>query len=74
MSPWKLDFAFNASLASLNLTKIMMKERGMNYSMSNYKTVVAGTFLTKRILDVSRCRPNQSLINHIFKELLGYAA
>ncbi|MBQ6750828.1 MAG: transposase [Bacteroidaceae bacterium] len=72
--PWKLDFAFNASFASLNVAKLMMKERGMDYSMSNFKTLMAGTFLTKRIFDVSRYRPNQTLINHIFKELFGCAA
>ena len=33
--PWKLDSAFNASFASLNVAKMMMKERGMDYSMSN---------------------------------------
>ena len=72
--PWKLDFAFNASFASLNIAKLMMKERGMDYSMSNFKALMAGTFLTKRIFDVSRYRPNQTLINHIFKELFGCAA
>ena len=71
---WKLDFAFNASFASLNVAKLMMKERGMDYSMSNFKTLMAGTFLMKRIFDVSRYRPNQTLINHIFKELFGCAA
>lgn len=73
-APWKLDFAFNASFASLNIAKLMMKERGMDYSMSNFKALMAGTFLTKRIFDVSRYRPNQTLINHIFKELFGCAA
>ena len=72
--PWKLDFAFNASFASLNIAKLMMKERGIDYSLSNFKTLMAGTFLTKRIVDVSRYRPNQTLINHIFKELFGCAA
>ena len=66
--------AFNASFASLNVAKLMMKERGMDYSTSNFKALMAGTFLTKRIFDVSRYRPNQTLINHIFKELFGCAA
>ncbi len=31
---WKLDFAFNASLTSLNVGKLTMKEIVMEYSMS----------------------------------------
>ena len=65
---------FNASLASLNVAKVMMKEREMDYSMSNFKLLMTNTFLTKRIFDASRYRPNQTLINHIFKELFGCAA
>jgi hypothetical protein len=72
--PWKLDFAFNASFASLNVSKLMMKERGMDYSMSNFKSLMVNTFLMKRIFSVSHYRPNQTLINHIFKELFGCAA
>ena len=49
----KLYFAFNASFASLNVAKLMMKERGMEYSMSNFKSLMAGTFLTKQIFEVS---------------------
>lgn len=70
----KLDCAFNASFASLNVAKVMMKERQMEYSMSNFKLLMTNTFLMKRIFDVSRYRPNQTLINHIFKELFGCAA
>ena len=70
----KLDCAFNASFASLNVAKVMMKERQMEYSMSNFKLLMTNTFLTKRIFDVSRYRPNQTLINHIFKDLFGCTA
>ena len=35
---------------------------------------MTNTFLTKRIFDATRCRPNQTLNNHIFKELFGFAA
>ena len=66
----KLDCAFNASFASLNVAKVIMKERGVEYSMSYFKQLMTNTFLTKRIFDVSRYRPNQTLINHIFKELV----
>jgi hypothetical protein len=71
--PWKLDFAFNASFAALNVSKLMMKQRGMEYSMSNLKSLMVNSFLMKRIFDVSPYRPNQTLISHIFKELFGCA-
>ena len=71
---WKLDFAFNASFASLNISKLMMKERAMDYSISTFKSLMVNTFLMKRIFAVSHYRPNQTLINHILKELFGCAA
>ena len=70
----KLDCAFNASFASLNVAKVMMKERGMEYSMSKFKLLMTNTFMAKRIFDVSRFRPNQTLITQIFNELFGGAA
>ena len=65
---------FNAAFASLNVAKVMMKERGMEYSMSKFKLLMTNTFMAKRIFDVSRFRPNQTLISHIFNELFGGAA
>ena len=65
---------FNAALASLNVAKVMMKERGMEYSMSKFKLLMTNTFMAKRIFDVSRFRPNQTLITQIFNELFGGAA
>lgn len=60
--PNKLDCALNASFASLNETKDKMKERCMDYSMSNFKLLMNNTFLPKRIFEVSRCQPNQTFI------------
>ena len=71
--PWKLDFAFNASFSALNVSKLMMRRRGMEHSMSNLKSLMVNSFLMKRIFDVSPYRPNQTLISHIFKELFGCA-
>ena len=70
----KLDCAFNASFASLNVAKVMMKEAGMEYSLSKFKLLMTNTFMVKRIFDVSRFRPNQTLISHIFNEIFGGAA
>ena len=65
----KLDFAFNASFASLNVAKVMMKEMGMDYSMLSFKSLMTSTYLVKRIFKVCRYSPNRNLISKIFKEL-----
>ena len=46
---WKLDFAFNASFASLNVAKVTMKEMGMQYSMSSFKALMTNTYIVRRI-------------------------
>ena len=64
-----LDFAFNASFASLNVAKVMMKEIGMDYSMLSLKSLMTSTYLVRRIFKVCRYSPNRYLISKIFKEL-----
>ena len=46
---WKLYFAFNASFTSLNVDKVTMKEMGMEYSMSSFKSLMTNTYLMRRI-------------------------
>ncbi len=46
---WKLDFVFNASFTSLNVAKVTMKEMGMEYSMSSFKSLMTNIYLVKRI-------------------------
>lgn len=70
-STWKLDFHFNASFASLNLAKVMMKEIGMDYSMASFKSLMFNNYITKRIFAASGYRPNQNKITKIFKDLFG---
>lgn len=65
----KLDFAFNASFASLNVAKVMMKEMGMEYSMSSFKSLMTGSYLVRRIFNACGYNPNRTLISKIFKEL-----
>jgi len=67
----KLDYAFNASFASLNAAKVMMKEIGMEYSMASFKSLMFNTYITQRIFKTSGYRPNQTLICKIFKDLFG---
>ena len=50
----------------------MMKENGQPYSMASFKSLMFNSYYTKRIFDVSRIRPNQTLISKIVKELFGW--
>ena len=65
---WKLDFAFNASFTSLNVAKVTMKEMGMEYSMSSFKSLMTNIYLMKRIFKASEYTPNRTLISKIFKD------
>ena len=66
---WKLDFAFNASFASLNVAKVTMKEMGMQYSMSSVKALMTNTYIVRRIFKACGYNPNRTLISKIFKDL-----
>ena len=68
----QLDFAFNASFASLNAAKVFMKDNGMDNSMAKVKSLMFNANYTKLIFDMSRCRPNRALISKIVKELIGW--
>lgn len=68
----QLDFAFNASFASLNAAKLFMKDDGMDNSMAKVKSLMFNANYTKLIFDMSRCRPNRTLISKIVKELIGW--
>ena len=59
----QLDFAFNASFASLNAAKVFMKDNGMDNSMVKVKSLMFNANYTKLIFDMSRYRPNRTLIN-----------
>lgn len=69
----------NSTALSLHLSYHWMKQmswwrRTMEYSMSHFKLLITNTFLMKRIFEATRYRPNQTLINQIFKELVGCTA
>ncbi len=64
-------FYFNASFASLNAAKVFMKDNGMDNSMEKVKSLMFNANYTKLIFDMSRCRPNRTLISKIVKELIG---
>lgn len=41
----QLDFSYNASFASHNVAKVMMKENGVSYSMASFKEIMASTYI-----------------------------
>ena len=68
----QLYFSYNASFSALNVAKVMMKENEQPYSIASFKSLMFNSYYTKRIFDVSRIRPNQTLISKIIKELFGW--
>lgn len=68
----QLDFAFNASFASLNVAKVFIKDNNMDNSIANIKSLMFNAHFADSIFGVSRYRPNRNLISKIFKELIGW--
>ena len=70
----KLRFNFNASLTSVNVAKVMAKERGIPFSMASLKTMIHNEYLLQRFICVSGIKPNKRLNDKLFKELVEFAA
>ena len=70
----KLDFAFNASLTSVNVAKVVINMEYPTFSIANFKSLLYNCYLTKRFFAMSGFRPNKSLNAIIFKELSDIAA
>ncbi len=68
----RLDFAFNASFASLNVARVFIKDNDMDNSIANVKSMMFNAHFADLIFCVSRYRPNRNLISKIFKELIGW--
>ena len=46
----RLDFAFNASMTAVNMSKIMMIENGIPFSMNTLKNLIYNSYILKSIL------------------------
>ncbi|KAA6330786.1 hypothetical protein EZS27_020544, partial [termite gut metagenome] len=57
----KLSFNFNASLASVNLAKVVAQDRGIPFSMASHKTMIHNAFLLERFICVSGIKLNRKL-------------
>ena len=61
--------AYTLIAYSLNVAKVTMKEMGMEYSMSSFKSLMINTYLVRRIIKACGYNPNRTLISKIFKDL-----
>lgn len=68
-----LDFAYNASLAAVNITKVMRKQIGTPFSIGQIKSLMVNVHFLKRFFDVSGIDPNKTLNAKLVKELFGLA-
>ena len=70
----KLSFNFNASLTSVNLAKVLAKERNIPFSMASHKAMIHNAYLLDRFICMSGIKPNMRLNDKLFKELVEFAA
>lgn len=70
----KLDFAFNASLASVNVAKVIRKEYYPSLSIGLLKSYMCNIYMLHRFLARSGLRPNRTLKAKLVKELFGIVA
>lgn len=66
-----LDFAYNASLAAVNIVKVMRKETGSTLSIGQIKSLMVNAHFIKRFFDVSGIDPNSTLNAKLVKDLFG---
>ena len=70
----RLDFAFNASFAAVNVIKVMRKEFKLDFSIGQIKSLMVSAHLLQRFFCVSGIDPNTILNAKLVKELFGIAA
>ena len=61
-----LDFAYNASLAAVNITKVLRKQTKMPFSIGQIKSLMVNAHFIKRFFDL-----NKTLNAKLVKELFG---
>ena len=70
----KLDFAFNASLASVNAAKVMRQRYYPSLSIGLLKAYLSNIYMLKRIFSKSGLKPNRTFNTKLIKELFGIVA
>lgn len=70
----RLDFAFNASFAAINVIKVMIKQYKLDISIGQIKSLMVNAHLLLRFFSVFGIDPNTALNAKRIKELFGLAA
>ena len=70
----KLYFAFNASLASVNIAKIMLQWYYPSLSIGLLKDYLNNTYMLIRIFSKSGMKPNRTFNAKLIKELFDIVA
>lgn len=68
-----LDFAYNASLAAVNVTKVLRKQTGTPFSIGQIKSLMVNAHFIKRFFVLSGIDPYTTLNAKLVKELFGLA-
>lgn len=68
-----LDFAYNASLAAVNITKVLRKQNKISFSIGQIKSLMVNAHFIKRFFDLSSIDPYKTLNAKLVKELFGFA-
>lgn len=59
------------SFTSMNCLKMATREMGLDYSVSNLKTMAHGQYLMKRFICVSGIEPDSNLISKLQNEVIS---
>ena len=70
----KLDFAFYASLASINVVKTMLKEYKINLTIGQVKSLMFKVNFARRIFERCGIDPKTALNAKLVKEIFGFEA
>lgn len=70
----KLDFAYNASFAAVNVAKALRRDLDASLSIGRLKSMMVNAYYLERILSRFGNEPNMALNDKLVKELFGIAA
>ena len=68
-----IDFAYNASMAAVNITKVLRKQTKIPFSIGQIKSLTVNAHFIKRYFDLSGIDPYKTLNAKLVKELFGFA-
>ena len=66
-----LDFAYNASLAAVHVTKVLRKQTGTRFSIGQIKSLMVNAHFFKRFFELSGIDQHKNLNSKLVKELFG---